>query len=419
MIESLVRHLEEEDDAALWQVVLDTIFADLALVQMEPKVLVEVGRCSHWLRPHQTRWTADGGFAHPTGYGKPGTGGYSRLALPQFDWSVVLEGSGSEWCEAVDKSGKWAVRVTIPSRTKRHLQAAIHTLWARGRDQERRFYGFRKKNGVWSCTAATDWNEDRWEALQFATPDPVLSNRPRIGSEAEWLTCEDPSVMTGYVWKQVSNRKMRLFALACCHRILEYMRDERSRRAVEVSERFAEGVASEEELAQAFDDACVVPESDIVDEATDEFVRHHPNFPTGVFVTAKAADAAFSVCFGTQPVANALLKDTASDVADVVYGLHGFSHAARTQEMAEHSCIVRDIFGNPFRPITLDPSLVTPAVTSLATTIYDDRRFDRMPELADALEETGCAQTEILEHCRELGPHVRGCWVIDLLLGKE
>ncbi len=79
---------------------------------------------------------------------------------------------------------------------------------------------------------------------------------------------------------------------------------------------------------------------------------------------------------------------------------------------------LRDIFGNPFRPVVLDPSWRTETVVALANGIYADRAFDRMPILADALEEAGCDQADILAHCRGDGPHVRGCWVVDSLLGK-
>ena len=81
------------------------------------------------------------------------------------------------------------------------------------------------------------------------------------------------------------------------------------------------------------------------------------------------------------------------------------------------SCL-RDSFGNPFRPVTIDQAWLTPNVAALARKIYDDRAFDRLPGLADALEETGCTDADILAHCRGPGPHVRGCWVVDLLLGK-
>ena len=80
--------------------------------------------------------------------------------------------------------------------------------------------------------------------------------------------------------------------------------------------------------------------------------------------------------------------------------------------------LIRDIFGNPFRPIVANPAWLTPTAVAIATAIYADRAFDRMPILADALEEAGCTNADVLLHCRSGGPHVRGCWVVDLLLGK-
>ena len=83
--------------------------------------------------------------------------------------------------------------------------------------------------------------------------------------------------------------------------------------------------------------------------------------------------------------------------------------------------LVHDIFGNPFRPATIDPKWLAwndGTVPKLAQTIYDDRRFDLLPILADALEEAGCDDAGILAHCRGTGPHARGCWVVDLILGK-
>jgi hypothetical protein len=81
--------------------------------------------------------------------------------------------------------------------------------------------------------------------------------------------------------------------------------------------------------------------------------------------------------------------------------------------------LIHEVFGNPFRPITVDPAWLTPKVKTFAQAIYDDRAFERMPELADALAEAGCSDPDILTHCRGPGPHVRGCWVVDLVLGKE
>jgi hypothetical protein len=141
--------LDEDDDAELWRVVLSQILAE---IEKKPDVLVEVGRCSHWLRPHQSRWTANGGFASPVGYGS-GSGVYSFSALPQFDLSIVLEWTGTAWELVKKRTVRHSVRVTIPSRTKRHRQAAVHTLWHTGREKEVVFYGFRKRDEEWVCTA--------------------------------------------------------------------------------------------------------------------------------------------------------------------------------------------------------------------------------------------------------------------------
>jgi hypothetical protein len=80
---------------------------------------------------------------------------------------------------------------------------------------------------------------------------------------------------------------------------------------------------------------------------------------------------------------------------------------------------LRCIFGNPFRPVAFDARWRTADVLGLARGIYEDRAFDRMPLLADALMDAGCDSDDILTHCRCDGPHVRGCWVVDLVLGKE
>ncbi len=81
---------------------------------------------------------------------------------------------------------------------------------------------------------------------------------------------------------------------------------------------------------------------------------------------------------------------------------------------------LRDLFGpGLFHPITLDPAWLTPTVKALAHSIYTDRTFDRLPLLADELVKSGCADPEIVSHLRGSGPHVRGCWALDLILGKE
>jgi hypothetical protein len=92
---------------------------------------------------------------------------------------------------------------------------------------------------------------------------------------------------------------------------------------------------------------------------------------------------------------------------------------SRKEEEAEQAKLLRDVFGNPFRPVVFEPSWATATVVSLARSVYEARDFVPMPILADALQDAGCADEAILGHCRGAGPHVRGCWVVDLVLGKE
>jgi hypothetical protein len=89
------------------------------------------------------------------------------------------------------------------------------------------------------------------------------------------------------------------------------------------------------------------------------------------------------------------------------------------REWAPQADLLREIFGNPFRPVTFDSAWRTETAVALASGIYADRAFDRLPILADALEEAGCDNADVLAHCRGPGPHVRGCWVVDLVLGKS
>ncbi|MCE9560796.1 MAG: hypothetical protein K8U57_01950 [Planctomycetes bacterium] len=84
-----------------------------------------------------------------------------------------------------------------------------------------------------------------------------------------------------------------------------------------------------------------------------------------------------------------------------------------------HTGFLRDIFGNPFHPVALDPSWLTPTVVRLAEHIYHKRAFDQMPILADALQDAGCDNADLLNHCRQPGEHVRGCWVVDMLTGRK
>ena len=164
----LTERLCAGDDPALWEQVLKVVAEDASILEAVTgglQLYAEVGVCSHWLRPHQTRWTAAGGFALPVGYS--GTG-FSRTGLPLFDWSVRLQFNPAPigWIipEKLPAKRSISVRVAVPSRTTRHRQAAVHTLWPPGTLDARRertvFYGFRKLNGVWELKACSrDANE--------------------------------------------------------------------------------------------------------------------------------------------------------------------------------------------------------------------------------------------------------------------
>ncbi len=121
---------------------------------------------------------------------------------------------------------------------------------------------------------------------------------------------------------------------------------------------------------------------------------------------------------------------TAKDALSAAHAIEPAQYAAaaferpnwdtgRDAEEREQMKLTRDIFGNPFRPLAFDPSWRTTTAASLARTMYESRDFAAMPVLADALEDAGCDNAEVLAHCRGDGPHVRGCWVVDLVLGKS
>jgi hypothetical protein len=131
-------------------------------------------------------------------------------------------------------------------------------------------------------------------------------------------------------------------------------------------------------------------------------------YPNKVFPSREVRiqrDAAVAVCYAVVP--------------NELWGAVSYFWELDQAEKDSHSTIIRDVFGNPHNPIGIDRSCLTPAIVSLGRTIYENGTFHRMRELADGLEGTGCTNEEILEHCRNSGDHMRGCWVVDLILGKE
>ncbi len=210
-------------------------------------------------------------------------------------------------------------------------------------------------------------------------------------TEAEWLAATDPTLMLEFLRGKVSARKLRLFACGSCRRIWHLL-GQSHREVVEHAELIAEGKRRPFDLsvddAQSDEDAVVLSTQ-----------SHDPFAAAG-----NAADWA-AQSLGTEAAMQGVFPEYAPRII---------------AERRTQSLLLRCLIGPlAFRPLSVDPSWLTPTVVQLARGIYEERAFDRMPILADALQDAGCDNEDILSHCRGPGPHVRGCWVIDLLLGKS
>jgi hypothetical protein len=199
-----------------------------------------------------------------------------------------------------------------------------------------------------------------------------------------------------------SDRKWRLFACSCCRSMFATVRvNPWDVHAVAVAERYADGLADLDELTHA------------ASSTSSDW--------TAVFACAEAASAVGGASAAEHAAGNAAWEvgTWIAARADVDDDEHPIAVAARSEAKAVQSMLLRDLFGNPFRPVTANLAWLTATVVALARGIYDERAFDRMPILADALQDAGCDNADVLDHCRGPGPHVRGCWVVDMLLGKS
>lgn len=191
-------------------------------------------------------------------------------------------------------------------------------------------------------------------------------------TEAEWLACADPVPMLEFLQahERASARKLRLFAVACARRLGE-RNHPLARAAVDVAELFADGRA-----------------------------------------TAEAMRAARLACKHADESAAWYAAITRPEIAARNAALS--ARAGSPDECAAQAELLRDIIGNSFRPL---PSRFPVTWIPLAQGIYEDGAFERVREFAEM--PSACNMGEIVAHCRQTGAHVRGCWVIDLLLGKQ
>jgi hypothetical protein len=216
-------------------------------------------------------------------------------------------------------------------------------------------------------------------------------------NEAEWLACTYPGTMIDFLGAKASDRKMRLWLVACCRRVWHLIPAGPCRNVLAVAESFADREATLERLVAAYNLAW----SHIPDDS-------HPSV---VVSERAAAEAAAYAAFPGKPIKTAEIAALAPDP---------WSELRKEAERAAQAAILREIFGDlPFQRPAVDPSWLTPNVVTMAQNIYAEKGFDPMPVLGDALEDAGCNDAGILVHCRRAEGHVRGCWVVDLLLGKE
>lgn len=155
-LEILESKLAADDDRDLWKAALVVLGDEFMQRRAEKSTRRDwamlVGACSHWVRPHNSRWNAAGGFVFPEGY---------QDHLPELDWSLILVIRDRKWTPLSKLPGKKVnlLRVAIPSRTVRHRQAVVHTQWSPG--GEIVLYGFRKVGEKWECVAASNATSGR------------------------------------------------------------------------------------------------------------------------------------------------------------------------------------------------------------------------------------------------------------------
>jgi hypothetical protein len=246
-------------------------------------------------------------------------------------------------------------------------------------------------------------------------------------TEAEWLTCTDPFDLAHAIRKRVNSSRFRWLAVDWGSRIRNLFEpDDLPWFDAFVAWVNGEGVHPNQ--------VCRQPEFFPLDKpffeiAASRACAEHIRDDDPMKAATAAADslAAYHPIPGreidfSQPN---LGRDPSKEVPDEIWENGG--REAWWEEKGRHSERIKREFcaqfrcvaGNPFRPVALDPSWVTPTVVALATGIYEHRAFDRLPILADALQEAGCGNEDVLSHCRGDGPHVRGCWVVDSILGKQ
>jgi hypothetical protein len=228
------------------------------------------------------------------------------------------------------------------------------------------------------------------------------------------------------------DRRLRLLGCACVRQVWHLLADERGRAMVEVAERFAYGTVCEDELLAAAKAANHAAYPDV--RTTPHEVRnalraaHLTGYTPGTAAAYLEPPPHARPWYGGYAAAAFSAPDDFAIMACIFAAdaAVGAPHqtvtdweALKAAEMGKQVPLLRDIFGNPFKPTPFDPSWRSETAVSLARQMYESRDFSLMSIMADALQDAGCADEDILNHCRGSGPHVRGCHVVDLVPGMN
>jgi hypothetical protein len=216
---------------------------------------------------------------------------------------------------------------------------------------------------------------------------------------SDWATSTDPQAMLSLLLKRgASERKVRLFAVALAREVADPPFDPVLTMALSAAERLAD-----DRLSQVEEDR-VRDQLNATARRLDAELGHARGWPKDILATWLLVTSAFHPA----PYIRRLWEPG---------GMLYLVISGPTQPRQPQ--LFRELFGNPFRPASFSPEWRTESVVALARGIDQERAFERMSVLADALEDAGCAVPDVLEHCRAAGPHWKGCWVVDLVLGKE
>ena len=241
-------------------------------------------------------------------------------------------------------------------------------------------------------------------------------------TEADWLTKTDFTAHVGFVADQLSPRRQRLLAAGFCRAVAHLFDHPDLTTALAVVEWYADGRESVAELEKARQ-ACRV----LALQARDAYVRQVDGDGSGATGDVRSELAwAVSLAAGGQltltdvgsRVANAAVQARTGAGLLTPVAMDAYNAAAAEQSLVMRE-VVWDVVGNPFRPVEFAPTWRTDTAVALARHIYERREFSAMPILADALQDAGCDSDAVLNHCRHEGGHIRGCWVLDGVLGRE